>query len=370
MKKECFIIYGYQEIGDGWKKHGLNHPRWYVGLTEKRTWELRHRFHAQFLEYQKGNGYWKKWVLNKKSNGYSLDQVSRLHVLDIVFETRRYAEELECWYTHMFDAMRPNGFCSKAGNYRGKNSDETIRKMSKNRSGGTSWNKGIKCPRSEKVLKNNKRRKLRTMISKAKARIAKENRNPVRLSCTQLAERIVINANRPMSEREVAKIAKQECKKVNRTILRRACRIEPRTGKDMPNKEFARLEKIKIGKSTMFIAKPEFSSWMIETQEYFKSRRNRDYSNLKTQNNFQNCGRNRTDRIAWITDGYACTKKQAAKQLGIGYGAIQYLVKTKKLKEIQRASKVGCKNFICALSLKEEWRKRKTLTHWRRFCDV
>lgn len=45
-KKEVFIIYGYKELDDGWRRNELSHPRWYIGLKshdQRKIREYPHR---------------------------------------------------------------------------------------------------------------------------------------------------------------------------------------------------------------------------------------------------------------------------------------------------------------------------------------
>ena len=369
MKKECYIIYGYKELGDRWKLKGLKHPRWYIGLTEKERKERRRKEHREFLRHNKGNGYWKNWVLKRESEGYLLEDVTEYHVLNDGFHaTRKDAEDLERVYAESFDALYPNGFCSVAGGYSGRVCEETKKLMSRNRKGkGNTTMKMWSKDALERLEERKKETILRARIRKAKKRIAQEESFSKEDKIIHRVARLIIESDVPMQEIEI-----NEKLGISRSIvaLQRLCWLDKSTKMRKNPKVIRCLERIKIGKGTFYVAKPEFSSWMIGSQEYFKARRNRDW-NIDSlmlaslgEKRIKPTGRPvKSPPTSWFINTAECLKEQAAEQMGISYARIQLLIRKGKLKEIRRPSKCGCKRFVCALSLKEEWRKRKTLTH-------
>lgn len=359
-----YIVYGYEETGDRWREKGLKHPRWYVGVTELSRAERRKKEHREFLKHVKGNTCWRNWVLKRKSEGYELEDVTEYHVLAELRGTKEEAEAAEVFHAIKHDALVPNGFCTKIGGYGGRVSEERRAVMSKNRSGGTSWNAGMTMPPpSAETLKKRKLKTCGTIIDHAKRRIEKEDKPTHRIV------RLLIDADRPMREveiREKVGIKRSACA----VALQRLCGI---TNFDKPRKKIRTikcLERIKIGNGTFYVAKPEFTSWMIGSQEYFKARRNRDW-NIESpmlasleEKRIKSTGRlTKRPPTSWFINTDECLKEQAAEQMGISYEGIQLFIREGKLKEIRRPSKVGYKRFVCALSLKEAWRKRKTLTH-------
>lgn len=281
------IIYGYR------CKTGKRTDQWKIGCTLQQQEKARHWSHKKG---RSGCRLFDNYLRKRFREGYSFDDVFVYFQLHESVCTRREAERLEDIYTDRYFALAPNGFCLHSGRYGGRHSEESKRLVSENLIGRTKETHEYLRRQSEKVRSYNKENceglrrlsekmkgnknsckqnwleeaikrfekkreenKLRSLVKKAKSK------KTTRMSNTKLVELIVINANKGLTEREVVREMNRMGRKVSRagTPLLRACRINARTGKDMPTKELARIVRGKDKNKTFFMAKHEFTAWMI-----------------------------------------------------------------------------------------------------------
>ena len=300
-ERQAHLIYGYRER--------TGKRRWYIGCTLFRCRENRKASHRRAKSgLEKGKRCMFHDFLRKAYQaGKTFEEAVEYFELEEVFGTSRYAELREIHYTHLYDALSPNGFVLSAGRYKGEKSKESRKRQSETQK--TNW----KCPDkrkahslmltgwkhkeesirriseanlnrspehqsklNESMRKTGKRKreirrkeKFLTEIANRRARL-KSGWNPT-MSGPRQAAYVVIKANRDMSEKEVVVEMKRLFGwKSNRAInpLLRASGINATTYLPHGSKKYERLQRIETklgnGKSTyVYRPRPEFVIPMI-----------------------------------------------------------------------------------------------------------
>ena len=77
------------------------------------------------------NYYWHNFVNKGYRSGKTFEQIAKRFLLEVFYGTRHESEKQEEHYTNLYDALAPNGFVTKAGNYRGVLSDAARTKIKK-----------------------------------------------------------------------------------------------------------------------------------------------------------------------------------------------------------------------------------------------
>lgn len=191
--KETYLIYGYHcKVG---KKAG----QWKVGLTCQS--DIRHKAHRKATS---GVRIFDNYLKARFKEGYSFEEVFDYFELAVLDNTLQESELWERIYTDMFDAVMPNGFNLKAGNYKGKNSEESVVLMGNKRKGKSPWNKGKKY-KQNRDIESRKKRSARTRMFKSLAdsfHLFGDYWCP-KLTSVQLIEKIVLEAGEPLHRKEI-----------------------------------------------------------------------------------------------------------------------------------------------------------------------
>ena len=148
------IIYGYRSKLNG---------KWKVGCTLQSQREQRHFVHTRARSKCR---LFDNYLKARFKEGKTFDDVFEYFQLRVFVCSRRDAERWEDIYTARYDAIHPNGFGLKSGQYRGRASAETRRLMSVN-------GKGKKMPpRSEEhIAKLNQCQKGRKASAESRERM-------------------------------------------------------------------------------------------------------------------------------------------------------------------------------------------------------
>ena len=263
------VVYGYRcKIG---KKTG----QWKIGCTIQGSSR-----HYQHTLGESACRLFDNYLNARKREGYSYDDVFEYFQLRVLVCTHREAEVWEDIYTRRYNAISPNGFCLKSGNYKGKTHKETKEKLSrkarkrnkhncaglKRRSERMKGKKQGPRPMSKETLqRRNEEREKKALIDKINDIKNGVRKKLPKLTGTDLAAFIVIKAGRPMREQEVVQEMRRAGMKVSRALtpLWRACGKAPSKQERNCKYRRTRLKIIKVEGKTMYCAKPEFTAWMI-----------------------------------------------------------------------------------------------------------